>query len=52
MIFEETFEHNKKQISYVRYGEWTEKIILFFHGFTGSKRYIPENESNSRVCIL
>lgn len=52
MIFEEIFEKNNKQISYIRYGEWTEKVILFFHGFTGSKRYIPENESNSGICIL
>ncbi len=25
---------------------------MFFHGFTGSKRYIPENESDSGICIL
>lgn len=52
MIFEETFENNNKQISYIRYGEWTETVILFFHGFTGSKRYIPENGSNRGICIL
>ncbi len=52
MIFEETFEKNNKQISYIRYGEWTEKVILFFHGFTGSKRYIPENECDKGICIL
>lgn len=52
MIFEETFEKNDKQISYIRYGECTENVILFFHGFTGSKRYIPENESNNNICIL
>lgn len=52
MIFEETFKKNNKQISYIRYGEWTKKIILFFHGFTGSKRFIPEKEISSGICIL
>lgn len=27
-------------------------VILFFYGFTGSKWYIPENKSNSNICIL
>ena len=34
MIFEETLFEKGKQISYVRYGNWTDNIILFFHGFT------------------
>ena len=26
-----------KQLAYVRFNEWSDEVILFFHGFTGSK---------------
>ena len=42
MVVTERFNVNNKKISYLRYGrEWKETAILFFHGFTGSKKYIP-----------
>ena len=40
-----------KQLSYVRFNEWKDEIILFFHGFTGSKEYFPSIE-NEHTCIL
>lgn len=26
-----------KKVAYIRYNDWREEVILFFHGFTGSK---------------
>lgn len=39
------------QLSYVRLNEWSKEVVLFFHGFTGSKEYFPNVESNG-ICIL
>ena len=42
-----------KGIAYARYGcEWKETAILFFHGFTGSKKYIPDIEELADICII
>ncbi|MCR4782142.1 MAG: alpha/beta hydrolase [Lachnospiraceae bacterium] len=51
MFYKETETIDGKQLSYVRFNEWKEDIILFFHGFTGSKEYFPGIE-NDNVCLL
>ena len=51
MIYKEIETRNNKQIAYVRTNEWKEDIILFFHGFFGSKMYFPDTE-NEDVCIV
>lgn len=53
MIITEKFEVNGKKISFARYGsEWKKTAILFFHGFTGSKKYIPDLEEFTDICII
>lgn len=53
MILQKRYVVNNKKISYARYGsEWKETAILFFHGFTGSKNYIPDIEELSDTCII
>lgn len=53
MVVTERFNVNNKKISYLRYGrEWKETAILFFYGFTGSKKYIPYLEELSDICII
>lgn len=53
MTVTEKFEVNNNVISYARYGnEWKETAILFFHGFTGSKKYIPDLKELADMCII
>jgi pimeloyl-ACP methyl ester carboxylesterase len=47
----ETFQIKEGKLSYLRYNDWTKEIILFFHGFTGSKNYFPEVSTWDK-CIL
>lgn len=53
MIVTEKFEINGRNVSYARYGSvWKETAVLFFHGFTGSKKYIPDLEELTDTCII
>ncbi len=40
-----------KQLAYIRQNEWDSDVILFFHGFTGSKGYFPEL-ADCKSCII
>lgn len=51
MIYKEYAAINGKQLAYIRQNEWSDDVILFFHGFTGSKGYFPELEDD-RNCII
>lgn len=51
MIYSETFQIKGDKLSCLRYNEWSDKVILFFHGFTGSKNYFPNIET-SKYCIV
>lgn len=51
MLYSETYSTGGMQLSYVRLGEWSRDVILFFHGFTGSKEYFPDTEK-CRKCIV
>ena len=51
MFYKEATKIDGKQLSYVRCGEWKKEVILFFHGFTGSKEYFPRID-NDKICIL
>lgn len=44
-------EVDGKRLSYTRAGEWREEVVLFFHGFTGSKAYFPDALANE-ACII
>ena len=37
-----------KQLAYVRFNEWSDEVILFFHGFTGSKEYFPRMQEKNK----
>lgn len=50
MFYYETAEVNGKQLSYIRQNDWSDEVILFFHGFTCSKAYFPEVETDK--CII
>lgn len=53
MIVTEKFEINGLNVSFARYGSvWKETAVLFFHGFTGSKKYIPDLEELTDTCII
>lgn len=47
----ESVEVSGKSFSFLRSSEWCEEVILFFHGFTGSKAYFPY-ELASDACII
>ena len=51
MFYNESETVNGTQLAYVRSCEWKENIILFFHGFTGSKEYFPDI-NNDNICIV
>lgn len=51
MLYKETETIDGNQLSYIRFNEWKEEVLLFFHGFTGSKEYFPSIE-NDKVCIV
>lgn len=51
MIYNEYASIGANQLAYVRQNEWNEDVILFFHGFTGSKGYFPELPDNES-CII
>lgn len=42
---------NNKKLSYLRINDWSDEVILFFHGFNGSKEYFPTS-INTNNCIL
>lgn len=39
-----------KKLAYIRVNEWKENVVLFFHGFTGSKEYFPLDTPDA--CII
>lgn len=49
MIYTEYEQLDGKKIAYIRTGEWKENIIVFFHGFTGSKEYFPDGNANATI---
>ena len=51
MIYKEIESIDGAQLSYIRVNDWKEEVILFFHGFTGSKEYFPQIDNES-ICIL
>ena len=51
MLNNEVVNIDGKQLAYVRLNEWSDEIILFFHGFTGSKEYFPMIQEKN-ICIL
>ena len=51
MINNEVVNIDGKQLAYVRLNEWNYEVILFFHGFTGSKEYFPKIQEKNK-CLL
>ncbi|MDE6280220.1 MAG: alpha/beta hydrolase [Oscillospiraceae bacterium] len=51
MFNNESVNIDGKQLAYVRFNEWSNDVILFFHGFTGSKEYFPKTQVKNK-CIL
>ena len=51
MLYNEYTKIGDKQLAYIRQNEWNNDVILFFHGFTGSKGYFPELD-NTESCII
>lgn len=51
MLYNEYTKIGDKQLVYIRQNEWNNDVILFFHGFTGSKGYFPELD-NIENCII
>lgn len=50
-MLKETELIDGKELSFIRFNEWKEEVILFFHGFTGSKAYFPDI-TNDELCVL
>lgn len=50
MLSYETADVNGKRLAYIKQNDWKEEIILFFHGFTGSKEYFQEIATDK--CII
>ncbi len=51
MFYNEYTKIGENQLAYIRQNEWNDDVILFFHGFTGSKGYFPELADNEN-CII
>ena len=51
MLNNEVVTIEGKQLAYVRFNEWRDEVILFFHGFIGSKEYFPKMQEINK-CIL
>ena len=51
MLYNEYANIGEKKLAYIRQNEWNDDVILFFHGFTGSKGYFPELADNKN-CII
>lgn len=51
MLNTETIDINGKKLSYLRINDWSDEIVLFFHGFNGSKEYFPTSIKTNN-CIL
>ena len=51
MLYKETAEIGGKKLAFVRQNDWSEDVILFFHGFCGSKEYFPELP-DVKDCII
>lgn len=51
MVFHEYADSNGKRLAFVRCNDWSDEVILFFHGFTGSKEYFPDYP-DIKKCIL
>lgn len=52
MLYKEIEKRNGKQLAYVRTNDWKKDIILFFHGFCGSKEYFPDMDFDDETCIV
>lgn len=39
-----------QKLAYIRVNEWKDNVVLFFHGFTGSKEYFPLDTPDA--CII
>nr|WP_297174961.1 alpha/beta hydrolase [uncultured Agathobaculum sp.] len=51
MLNNEIANIDGKQLAYIRFNEWKNEVILFFHGFTSSKECFPEIREKNK-CIL
>lgn len=50
-VSEEHYINDGKKLAYVRYGGWSDTVILFFHGFWGAARYLPE-DAGRECCVI
>ena len=50
-IYEESYENDGKKLAYLRYGEWSDTVILFFHGFFGASGYLPQDAGRD-MCVI
>ncbi len=51
MFYNEYADIGELKLAYTRQNEWNDDVILFFHGFTGSKGYFPELKDDKN-CII
>ncbi|MBR5090248.1 MAG: hypothetical protein IK093_12540 [Ruminiclostridium sp.] len=51
MFYNEYADIGEIKLAYTRQNEWNDDVILFFHGFTGSKGYFPELKDDKN-CII
>ena len=52
MLYNEIAYDREHRLAYVRTNEWKDEIVLFFHGFCGSKAYFPDLEYDDKTCIV
>lgn len=52
MLYHEIANAGGQRLAYVRTNEWKDRIILFFHGFCGSKEYFPDIVNDADICIV
>ena len=50
-IHEESYEFGGKKLAYLRYGEWSDTVVLFFHGFWGGAGYLPKDAGRD-ICVI
>lgn len=50
-IYEEYHDIGGKKLAYIRYGEWSSTVALFFHGFWGGAGYLPKDAGRD-ICVI
>lgn len=51
MMNAEAVNSGENRLAFTRIGEWNTEVVLFFHGFLGSRNYFPDYEYDGK-CIL